>query len=50
MQDNGRLMHVKWLNDGNIEFIGRIDHQVKIRGYRIEPAEVEHAISLYQEV
>lgn len=31
----------KWLNDGNIEFRGRVDHQVKIRGYRIEPAEVE---------
>ncbi|MDP4147599.1 MAG: amino acid adenylation domain-containing protein, partial [Bacillota bacterium] len=26
----------RWLPDGNIEFIGRIDHQVKIRGFRIE--------------
>ncbi|WP_218936580.1 non-ribosomal peptide synthetase [Bacillus cereus] len=31
----------KWLPDGNIEYIGRIDHQVKIRGYRIEIGEVE---------
>ncbi|MFC0210897.1 amino acid adenylation domain-containing protein [Paenibacillus chartarius] len=31
----------KWLTDGNIEYLGRIDHQVKIRGYRIELGEVE---------
>jgi len=31
----------KWLPDGNIEFVGRIDHQVKIRGFRIEPGEIE---------
>jgi amino acid adenylation domain-containing protein len=30
--------------DGNLEFIGRIDHQVKIRGYRIELGEVEAAL------
>jgi amino acid adenylation domain-containing protein len=32
---------VRWLPDGNIEFIGRIDHQVKIRGFRIELEEIE---------
>ncbi|RBL90134.1 non-ribosomal peptide synthase/polyketide synthase [Chitinophaga flava] len=31
----------RWLPDGNIEYIGRIDHQVKIRGYRIELGEIE---------
>ncbi len=31
----------RWLPDGNIEYLGRIDHQVKIRGYRIELGEVE---------
>lgn len=31
----------RWLPDGNIEFLGRIDHQVKIRGFRIEPGEIE---------
>jgi amino acid adenylation domain-containing protein len=33
---------VRWLVDGNIEFLGRIDGQVKIRGYRIEPGEIEN--------
>lgn len=34
----------RWLPDGNIEYLGRIDHQVKIRGYRIELGEVEAQI------
>ena len=32
---------VRYLPDGNLEFLGRIDHQVKIRGYRIELGEIE---------
>ncbi|GGB16678.1 polyketide synthase [Puia dinghuensis] len=31
----------RYLPDGNIEFLGRMDHQVKIRGYRIELGEIE---------
>lgn len=31
--------------DGEIEFIGRIDHQIKIRGFRIEPNEVASALN-----
>ncbi|MEV2607285.1 amino acid adenylation domain-containing protein [Paenibacillus larvae] len=34
----------RWLPDGNIEYLGRIDHQVKIRGYRIETGEIEAAL------
>jgi amino acid adenylation domain-containing protein len=35
---------VRWLADGNIEFLGRIDFQVKIRGFRIETGEIEHRL------
>ncbi|SCW86107.1 non-ribosomal peptide synthase domain TIGR01720/amino acid adenylation domain-containing protein, partial [Paenibacillus tianmuensis] len=34
----------RWMADGNVDFIGRMDHQVKIRGYRIELGEIETAI------
>ena len=34
----------RYLADGSIEFVGRIDHQVKIRGFRIELGEVESAL------
>jgi len=35
----------RFLLDGNIEYLNRIDHQVKIRGFRIEPGEVENVLS-----
>jgi len=34
----------RWLADGNIEFLGRIDHQVKVRGFRIELGEIENSL------
>jgi len=36
---------VRYLSDGRIEFLGRLDHQVKIRGFRVEPGEVEAALA-----
>jgi amino acid adenylation domain-containing protein len=35
---------VRWLSDGSIEFLGRMDHQVKIRGFRIELGEIENEL------
>lgn len=34
----------RWLADGRIEYLGRLDAQVKIRGVRVEPAEIEAAL------
>ncbi|NRR19901.1 non-ribosomal peptide synthetase [Brevibacillus sp. MS2.2] len=34
----------RWLPNGTIEFIGRVDHQVKRRGFRIELGEIEHSL------
>jgi len=40
----------KWLADGEIEFLGRIDYQVKIRGFRIEIGEIESRLLEHKEV
>ncbi len=40
----------RWLPDGNVEFLGRLDHQVKIRGYRIELGEIENQLLKHEEV
>lgn len=37
----------RYLPDGTIEFLGRLDDQLKIRGFRIEPGEVSHRLSQY---
>ncbi|NER96010.1 MAG: amino acid adenylation domain-containing protein, partial [Symploca sp. SIO1B1] len=37
----------RYLPDGNIEYLGRIDHQVKIRGFRIELGEIEAILTQY---
>ena len=40
----------RWLPDGNIEYLGRVDHQVKIRGYRIELGEIEASLLKYETI
>jgi amino acid adenylation domain-containing protein len=40
----------RFFPDGNIEFLGRIDHQVKIRGYRIELGEIEAVLAQHEQV
>jgi amino acid adenylation domain-containing protein len=53
-EPNSRLYQTgdlaRYLADGNIEFLGRIDHQVKIRGFRIELGEIESALTQHPEV
>ncbi|MGI9290684.1 MAG: non-ribosomal peptide synthase/polyketide synthase [Gammaproteobacteria bacterium] len=48
--DQGRVYKtgdlVKWRADGNIEFLGRIDHQIKLRGFRIELGEIENQLAV----
>ena len=34
----------RWLSNGDMEYLGRIDHQVKIRGYRVELGEIENQL------
>lgn len=41
---------VRYKNDGNLEFLGRIDNQVKIRGFRIELTEIETVLNHYESI
>ncbi len=41
---------VRWLENGTLEYLGRVDNQVKLRGFRIEPGEIEQVINQHQSV
>ncbi|MCP5045579.1 MAG: amino acid adenylation domain-containing protein, partial [bacterium] len=40
----------RWLPDGNLEFIGRVDNQVKIRGIRVETGEIENQLMKHDHI
>ena len=40
----------RWMANGEIEYLGRIDEQLKVRGYRIEPGEIESTLRIHPEI
>jgi amino acid adenylation domain-containing protein/non-ribosomal peptide synthase protein (TIGR01720 family) len=40
----------RYLTDGSVEFVGRVDHQVKIRGFRVELGEIEAAFERHASI
>lgn len=40
----------RYLEDGTVQFLGRMDQQIKIRGFRVEPGEIQHALNALENI
>jgi amino acid adenylation domain-containing protein len=53
-QEGGRMYRTgdraRFLGDGRVQFLGRLDDQIKVRGFRVEPAEIERVLESNRDI